>query len=516
MGRSQIVARTLIPVVSCIGVVAALFGTAPTLANRGDVCYVVDPAAVVLQAGQPATFAFQRGDRFVSECYDLQPRRAIWTATGGIVASNGNGQTAAYHADVAGSYQVTATQVNDPGHVATATARVFPETTVYAFPGGAGGAGPRGGVLIAADGGMFGVTDEGGNTNTGKCLQSTCGTVFELVPEGSGFSATVIHRFHGADGANPQAGLIVERSGKLFGTTSGGGTAAGAGTVFELARAGSAYTARVIHRFGSAGDGSDPEASLLEDSRGDLFGTTRAGGGACSCGVIFELTPYLGGYREQVLYRFQGGMDGADPRAALIADRNGNLFGTTYGGGGGTTCLNGCGTLLMLVHGRSGYQESVLHRFAGGHADGAHPQASLYEGLEGALAGTTRSGGRGYCPDGCGVVFRYSRLGERIVHDFAGRTAGALPRSNVIVYSNGEMFGATYASGVRTGRFYGTVYQLTLKQGAYTLTTLYSFGTTQPDGQNPEGSLVLDRSGNLVGTTVAGGAGYGTVFRVAL
>jgi hypothetical protein len=173
--------------------------------------------------------------------------------------------------------------------------------------------------------------------------------------------------------------------------------------------------------------------------------------------------------------------------------------------------------MFMLVPTRSGYQESVLHRFAGGHMDGAHPQAALNvtQGDRVALTGTTQAGGLGYCLGGCGVVFRHSAYGERLVYRFEGRTSGAYPESNaIVVYPTGDIVGTTYASGPRDTRYFKTIYHLALDHDQYTFSKLYSFGSVLPDGEYPEGTLTLDGSGNLVGTTVGGGTGHGTVFRL--
>jgi uncharacterized repeat protein (TIGR03803 family) len=148
---------------------------------------------------------------------------------------------------------------------------------------------------------------------------------------------TVLHFFTGAgDGGYPVAALIADSNGNLYGTTSGG--AQGLGAVFELSpptTAGGAWTETVLHAFTGARDGGNPQAGLITDSKGNLFGTTAAGG-ASNAGVVFELSPPAGRQREwteTVLYAFTGGSDGGYPQAGLIADSNGNLYGTTHAGG---------------------------------------------------------------------------------------------------------------------------------------------------------------------------------------
>lgn len=147
------------------------------------------------------------------------------------------------------------------------------------------------------------------------------------------------------DGAGPLAGLIIDASGNLYGTTQSGGSgcAGGCGTVFKLARNGNGtYSETVLYRFTGAGaDGALPyTGSLITDANGNLYGTTAEGGGNicewhASCGTVFKLTPNNGTYGQTVLWTFAVGTDGAVPFAGLIADAAGNLYGTTQFGGGG-------------------------------------------------------------------------------------------------------------------------------------------------------------------------------------
>ena len=147
----------------------------------------------------------------------------------------------------------------------------------------------------------------------------------------------VLHSFNGTDGAGPYAGLIFDAAGNLYGTTVGGGTYGG-GTVFELKPAvGGGWAEQVLHSFGNnAGnrnqDGNRPYDGLIFDAAGNLYGVTY-GGGTYTYGTAFELTPTAGGgWTEQVLHSFNG-TDGAGPQAGLIFDADGNLYGTTAGGG---------------------------------------------------------------------------------------------------------------------------------------------------------------------------------------
>ena len=190
--------------------------------------------------------------------------------------------------------------------------------------------------------------------------------------------------------------MITDANGDLFGTTAIGG--AGAGTVFELVNTGSGYTEKVLYSFSGGSDGVFPDARLITDAKGDLFGTT-INGGANGYGTVFELVNTGSGYTENVLYSFSGGSDGRNPVADLIADANGDLFGTTNGGGAGY------GTVFELVNTGSGYTEKVLYSFSGG-SDGAIPLAGLFADAKGDLFGTTANGG--YGP---GTVFEITNSG---------------------------------------------------------------------------------------------------------
>jgi len=273
----------------------------------------------------------------------------------------------------------------------------YTEKVLYNFTGPPGdGRQPLAGLIMDSSGNLYGTTGYGGS---GLCGATTCGTAFELVKSSSGYTERVIYMFNGFEGGFPLPGLIVDSSGNLYGTTNGGG-AYGYGTVFELVNSSGNYTEKLLYSFGaSASDGVYPLATLIMDSAGNLFGTTIGDGGAfrcglTTCGTVFELIKSPSGYTERVLYMF-GGSDGANPLAGLITDASGNLYGTTYqGGGGGATCqtyFGGCGTAFKLSH--TG-KFTVLHSFTGG-ADGGWLFAPLAIDAKGNLYGTANIGGIG-------------------------------------------------------------------------------------------------------------------------
>jgi uncharacterized repeat protein (TIGR03803 family) len=359
---------------------------------------------------------------------------------------------------------------------------------------------PSGGLVTDSAGNLYGATSQGG------------GSVYELAPNASGSYTQpgLWSGFSGSNGQYPIGQLIIDGQGDLFGTTQSGGDANGDGTVFELLPNGSGgYTESVIYSFaGGTSDGSTPEAGLLVDSQGDLFGTTERGGDANGDGTVFELTPNGGGYTESVIYSFAGGTaDGAKPYAALISDSRGDLFGTTSSGGTG-----GNGVVFELIPGGGGYSEVVLHSFSGGTSDGASPFDRVLADSQGNLYGTTSSGGaRGY-----GVVFELTPgaggYTESVLYSFLGDAIGANPYAGLIADAQGDLFGTTQFKG---SWGYGTVFELIPDgSGGYIALSLHSFAGGTADGANPVGELIFDDQGNLYGATSAGGPYAGTVFEI--
>jgi uncharacterized repeat protein (TIGR03803 family) len=244
-------------------------------------------------------------------------------------------------------------------------------TVLYSFTGGSDGAYPEAGVIADVAGNLYGTTISGGANDAG--------TVFQLTPAGA---LNVLYSFTGgSDGALPWAGMIADAPGNLYGTTYGGG-ASGQGTVFKLDPSG---TLTVLYSF-TGGNDASPWAGLIADTAGNLYGTTEGGDGP---GEVFQLTP---SGTLTVLHSFTGGSDGAYPEAGVIADVAGNLYGTTWGGGAG-----GQGTLFQLTPSDT---LTVLHSFTGG-SDGAWPGGDLLVDAAGNLYGTTTGGGAG----GQGAVF---------------------------------------------------------------------------------------------------------------
>ncbi len=321
-----------------------------------------------------------------------------------------------------------------------------------------------------------------------------------------------------ADGNNPYAGLIQDSNGNLYGTTYIGGTS-GFGTVFQLSPPSppaTHWTETVLYSFAGGSDGAYPRAGLILDSAGNLYGTTYAGG-AHTLGTVFQLAPTssTSNWTETLLHSFAGGSDGANPRAGLILDSAGNLYGTTYAGG--TPNLGTVFRLSPPISPATNWTETVLHPFAGG-SDGANPRAGLILDSAGNLYGTTSGG-----TNDLGTVFELAppispaaNWTETLLHSFVGGTSdGAAPYAGLILDSAGNLYGTTYAGGTPN---LGTVFRLSppiSPAAIWTETLLYSFLNT-PDGASPYARLILDSAGNLYGTTSGGGGyGAGSVFQLS-
>jgi uncharacterized repeat protein (TIGR03803 family) len=299
------------------------------------------------------------------------------------------------------------------------------ESVLYSFTGGADGSNPYGALVEDAAGNLYGTAVEGGAKGVG--------TVFELAPDGT---ETVLWSFSGADGSYPEAGLVMDKTGNLYGTTSDGG-AGSKGTVFKVAPGG---TETVLWSFSGGADGSDPMAGMIIDKKGNLYGTTVFGG-ANGDGTVFEVAP---GGAETVLYSFADGANGTFPMAGLLMDKKGSLYGTTNEGGTGTGCgSGGCGVVFKLAPHRKSWTQTVLHSFAGG-TDGAFPTSDLIEDNSGNLYGTTYTGGGSL---GDGIVFEVAADGtETVLWTFTGAN-GAAPEAGLIMDKKGKLYGTTLMGG---------------------------------------------------------------------
>jgi hypothetical protein len=346
----------------------------------------------------------------------------------------------------------------------------------------------------------------------------------------------IVLSFDGKDGNLPNAGLVADAKGNLYGTTSYNGGANGYGNVFELSHTKSGWKETVLYDFSGGADGAWPLDSLIFDAAGNLYGTAESGGqGQCvkngnqwlGCGVVFELIRSGGAWQEKVLFSFvPGQVKGVVPVGGLVFDGSGNLYGTTWAPGvnGGPRLSRlasppvrptywgcnapGCGgTVFELSPTQGGWQEQDIYAFTGG-SDGGVSQANLVFDEAGNLYGTTVYGGGTGCAYGygCGVVFELSpgRNGwsESVLHKFSGAD-GSYPQASLMFDGNGNLFSTTAAGGTSG---YGTVFHLRNATRAWKENVLYSF-SGGADGGSPFAAVIMDGQGNLFGTTNQGGSG---------
>jgi uncharacterized repeat protein (TIGR03803 family) len=377
---------------------------------------------------------------------------------------------------------------------------------------------PTGNLIFDAEGNLYGTTSDGGSGSGGGC----CGAVWKLTrnPKGT-WTVSILHAFTGgADGAAPYAGVILDATGNLYGTTSSGGSGAcpGCGVVFKLApNPDGTWTESVLHNFTFGGaDGRYPAAGLTFDAAGDLYGTTEAGG-TYNGGVVFELEPNPDGtWTESVLYSLDRnlGAQGA-PGAGLIFDGAGNLYGTTNGNGE-SAC--DCGTVFKLAPNPEGtWTGTVLYSFTGG-ADGGGPSAGLIFDAAGNLYGTTEWDGA----DGRGVVFKLApnpdeTWTESVLYSFTGGADGAYPFAGLVFDAAGNLYGTTFGGGTYSafcrGFGCGVVFKLSPSSSGWSETVLHTFIGF---GKYPQGGVIFDPAGNLYGTTNDGNHAYnyGLVFEI--
>jgi len=331
--------------------------------------------------------------------------------------------------------------------------------------------------------------------------------------------------------SQPQSSLIADSAGNLYGTTQGGG-GSGFGSVFELIppTGTGQWTQKILYSFAGTPDGQAPLAGLVFDSKGNLYGTTTAGG-TWDSGTVFKLTPTTSGpWTETILHHFDYlTNDGTTPMAGLSFDASGNLYGTTSGGGAYSSGnANPGGTVFELTPGTGGtWTENILHSFDYlNQSDGYYPLAGVVFDSLGNLYGTTSDGGAGQDSEGGGTVFELSPAvsgtwTEKVLHNFGGCaefcTDGFLPKSTPVIDGAGNVYGTTSTGGPNDFGTGGMVFELSPGTGGtWTETVVHNFGAYETDGGRPLSGLALDVDGNLYGTTYTGGLyGSGTVFELS-
>jgi uncharacterized repeat protein (TIGR03803 family) len=445
-------------VTATLGAMVA-FGAAPTVAAQSAMQVIYAFAA----AGDPG---FANGSGPESGVY-LGPGGNLWgtTYSGGAVPCGGYNCGVVYWAAPAPGSQVHVVH-SFKGDRNNAQDGYFPASNV-----------------VAMGGSLVGTTKYGGSPTCMQKAQPHCGVIFTShLFNKQGYR--VVHKFTGgADGGLPNDLMLSSRTpGTVFGTTSAG-TASGAGTVFRLVNKDNSWRFQTLYTFMGGHDGGVPNAGLVEDANGNLYGTTSEGGNlaACpanssynpngGCGTVFALTPPQkpgGKWKETVLYAFSSRGDGSKPNEPLAIDDAGNLFGTTlYGGSTGAACaasgdpfLNGCGTVFELTPAPGGlnWSATILYRF------------------QGAAAGLTFDG-------------QYPR--------------------NVVKGPDGNLYGATSAGG--TGNL-GTLFKLAKNgSGGFAYSKIFDFCSNCPSGGLPNDGLAIDAANFLYGTSLQGGSGGGGV-----
>jgi uncharacterized repeat protein (TIGR03803 family) len=297
--------------------------------------------------------------------------------------------------------------------------------------------------VFGSDGNPYGTMSYNNNNYGGY------GFVYNLTPESlNGATAkqwhqNVLYQFQGApDGAYPGNGdLLWDQQGNLYGVTSGGGTSS-AGTVYEMTCSGKLCTEKALYSFLGGTDGKYPEYGVVFDTTGNLYGTTTAGG-LYGYGTVFALKYSNGSWTESVLYNFTGGNDGADPEAGVIFDRSGNLYGSTSSAGSGDE-----GTLFELSPAGDTWSFNLLYSFPAEIYTGCGPKASLVMDSASNLYGTTACGD----PDSFGNLFKLTKAGENWNYtDLGSGFGGVFPEGMLAIDANDLIYGTTSAATLHLG-----------------------------------------------------------------
>jgi len=366
------------------------------------------------------------------------------------------------------------------------------ETTIHTFAGGAYSEYPYSGLVFDPSGNAYGTASGGG---------AGYGTIYELTPSQSGWIANILYEFDNVNGAYPSGPLIFDAAGNLYGAASYGGDTSGicqgsgCGTVFELQRVSGGWHFVVLYTFSGDADGAHPNASLIFDKSGNLYGTTFNGGNS-GYGTAFELSPSTGGWRESTVYTFAGNSDGANPVSGLTPGPAGIFYGTTLFGGANNCGANNCGTVYKLRKTSSGWKETILHSFNG--SDGSSPMAGPLL-RHGTLYGTTSTGGASNQGTAFSLIQRNHTFIETVLCSFNG-TNGTSPVSEMVPDSAGNLYGTTVYGG---SNGYGVVFVLRNSEGKWQESVVHDFAGTL-DGSQPLGTPTF-HAGGLFGTTSGGG-----------
>ena len=373
------------------------------------------------------------------------------------------------------------------------------DTVLYSFQGAPDGQLPLAGVVSDSAGNLYGTTIYGGSGPCTSADGNGCGVIFKISPSAGGWTGTVLYSFQGQqDGQYPIAGLAIDPSGNLYGTTPGvvgvGSCPPACGNVFEYSSAG-AFTA--LHEFTGGVDGSLPTTGVAIDFSGRLYGTTGTGDG-----TVFQLANRSGRWKLTTLYAFTGGSDEGDPSGTPLIGPDGSLYGAAL--------LGGRGGVIYRVYKTKAWHEKAIYRF-GEHGG---PIDNLTFDANGNIYGVT----------GSDIVYQLTpgsdgKWTEKVLHhmnDTRRHNDGYGVRGGVAIDTAGNVYGGTKNGGAAG---HGAVYVISFDGTRWNESLLYSFQAGN-DGSTPIGQILFGTDGNLYGATEGGGDGNcggscGTVFEIA-
>jgi len=370
----------------------------------------------------------------------------------------------------------------------SAAAEAQSYTVLHYFTGGSDGANPQAGVTLGGPGTLYGTTVQGGT--------NAMGVVFQLKERLSAWTLNPLHEFAGVphDGSSPEAGVVIGPNGAVYGTTAGGGSAGGYGTVFELSpparacdRAICYWDETILYSFAGHQNGGVPGyGNVTFDQAGNVYGTATDGG-AHGFGVVWELTRQQDRWTQTVLYSFPGGSDGATPYSGVIFDPAGNLYGNTTG------YFENSASVYELSPSNGSWVETTLGEV---NYQIVPPYGTLIRDQSGNLYGT----GDGQNGGVNGGVYEYSPSGGMsLVFNF-GLTF-CRPNAGVTLGPDGNLYGVCVTGGAFDD---GWVFELPPNCNQQcTPNDLHDFDLT--NGGFPNGPVVFDADGNLYGTALGGG-----------
>lgn len=366
---------------------------------------------------------------------------------------------------------------------------------LHSFQAGSDGSSPSSPLVFDAAGNLYGTTVVGGNGVGCTNNPYGCGTAFELSLHNQQWLEKVLYNF---TVAGPTGNIVLDKKGHLYGIYPG---ATNIGEAYELMKGLGQWTETTIHSFDYNSD-FYPMGGLVADANGNLYGPTQSGG-LNGAGDVFELSPNGDGtFSKSVLYAFT--LSGS--LGPLVLDSAGSFYGSSpfYG-------AYGAGTIFKLSLLNGVWVETTLYSFTG-FENGGSPSTGVTLDRAGNLYGTTQTGG----DNNLGIVFKLSPTigvwNETILHSFTGASDGATPQGRVVLDAAGNVYGTAFAGGLYG---FGVVFKLSSSgRGQWKETALHNF-TGAGDGWRPQATLVLDRVGNIYGTTIAGGVNNnGVVFEI--